>query len=211
MSTLILDIETVGFDTANTDSLSPYKGQIVSLGMYDVERELGVVYFVAASEADSFTDDSYSYKARSEKQLLEDFWASAAEYDIFVTFNGRAFDVPFLYIRSIALGVTPTVEIARQRYVTKQAAPYHVDIFDEFTFHGSVSKKPSLSVLCDALGVDNPKLHMSGEDITEAFLSKKITDIARYNARDVTAIYKLYQQWLKSLAPKSFVNSLELL
>lgn len=210
MSTLILDIETVGFDTANTDSLSPYKGQIVSLGMYDTSRDLGVVYYVSGKTDEEFSDDSFIYKARTEKQLLEDFWASATEYAVFVSFNGRAFDVPFLYIRSIALGVKPTVEIARSRYVTRQVAPHHVDVFDEFTFHGAVSKKPSLSVLCDALGVDNPKLFMSGEDITEFFLTKKITEIAKYNGQDVRAITALYEKWLANLAPKNFINALEL-
>jgi uncharacterized protein YprB with RNaseH-like and TPR domain len=210
MSTLILDIETVGFDADNKDSLSPYKGQIVSLAMYDTKRDLGVVYFVSGKADEEFSDDSFVYKSRTEKQLLEDFWESASEYDVFVSFNGRAFDVPFLYIRSIALGVKPAVEIARPRYVTKQAAPYHVDIFDEFSFHGAVSKKPSLSSLCDAFGVQNPKLYMSGEDITEFFLAKKMDEIAKYNGRDVLAITALYDKWLTYLAPKSFINALEL-
>jgi predicted PolB exonuclease-like 3'-5' exonuclease len=210
MSTLILDIETVGFDTENTDSLSPYKGQIVSLALYDTKRDLGVVYYVSGKADEQFTDDSFVYKSRTEKQLLEDFWESAPEYSVFVSFNGRAFDIPFLYIRSIALGVQPTVEIARARYVNKQTLPYHVDIFDEFSFHGAVNKKPSLSSLCDAFGVQNPKLFMSGEDITEFFLAKKIDEIAKYNGQDVLAITKLYEKWLTYLAPKSFIHSLEL-
>ena len=210
MSTLLLDIETVGFDTANTDSLSPYKGQIVSLALYDTKRDLGVVYYVSGKADEEFSDDSFVYKSRTEKQLLEDFWASATDYEVFVSFNGRAFDIPFIYIRSIALGVKPTVEIARSRYVTKQTAPYHVDIFDEFSFHGVVNKKPSLSSLCDAFGVQNPKLFMSGEDITEFFLAKKIDQIAKYNGQDVQAITALYDKWLHNLAPKSFINALEL-
>lgn len=210
MATLILDIETVGFDAENTDALSPYKGQIISLAFYDRERELGSVYFVSNKDED-FADESFKFKARTEKELLEDFWASAKEYDVFVTFNGRAFDLPFIYVRSLALGVKPTIEIARQRYVTKQSPAYHVDIFDEFTFHGNVSKKPSLAVLTEAVGIDNPKLAMSGEDVTEAFLQKRITDIARYNAGDVVAITKLYEKWLTHLAPHSFLNALELI
>ena len=134
MATLILDIETVGFDSQNKDSLSPYKGQIISLGLYDLERELGSVYFVGTSTDESFEDDSFTYKSRTEKQLLEDFWETIARYDVLVSFNGRAFDIPFLYIRSIALEVKPTVEIAKNRYVTKQSTPYHVDLFDEFSF-----------------------------------------------------------------------------
>jgi predicted PolB exonuclease-like 3'-5' exonuclease len=165
---------------------------------------------VSGKADEQFADDSFVYKSRTEKQLLEDFWESAPEYSVFVSFNGRAFDIPFLYIRSIALGVQPTVEIARARYVNKQTLPYHVDIFDEFSFHGAVNKKPSLSSLCDAFGVQNPKLFMSGEDITEFFLAKKIDEIAKYNGQDVLAITKLYEKWLKYLAPKSFIHSLEL-
>jgi uncharacterized protein YprB with RNaseH-like and TPR domain len=210
MSTIIIDLETVGFDAENSDSLSPYKGQIVSLGMHDLERDLGSVYFVGNKKEESFSDDSFTYKSRSEKQLLEDFWESIRQYDVIVSFNGRAFDIPFLYIRSIALDVKPTVEIAKNRFVTKQKSPYHVDLFDEFSFHGSVTRKPSLSVLCTALGLDDPKMFMEGKDITENFLDKKIVEIARYNAGDVLAIKNLYEKWLKNLAPMSFINSLEL-
>ncbi len=211
MNTLILDLETIGFDSDNSDSLSPYKGQIVSLGMYDIERELGAVHFVGNPKDESFADDSFKYKSQSEKELLEDFWESVDQYDVIASFNGRAFDVPFIYMRSISLGVKPSVEIARQRYVSKQNPPYHVDLFDEFSFHGSVVRKPSLGVLCEALGIDNPKLLMSGEDITEKYLNKEISEIAKYNAKDVLAIKSLYERWLANLAPKSFINALEML
>jgi uncharacterized protein YprB with RNaseH-like and TPR domain len=209
MSTLIIDLETVGFDTENQDALSPYKGQIISLALYDRERELGSVYFVSGNEGDSFEIDAFKCKARTEKELLEDFWETAKQYDVFVTFNGRAFDIPFLSIRSLAHDVAPTVDLPRQRFLTKQAHPYHVDLFDEFTFYGGVHRKPSLSVLCDAIGIDNPKLGMSGGDVTEAFLEKRMADIARYNAGDVTAISKLYEKWLANLAPHTFLNAIE--
>jgi uncharacterized protein YprB with RNaseH-like and TPR domain len=210
MQTLILDLETIGFDADNADALSPYKGQIVSLGLYDRTRELGSVYFVAKPETNEFSDDSFKFQPHTERELLEDFWETAKNYDVLVSFNGRAFDVPFLYIRSMALGVRPSVDIARQRYVTKQSLPYHVDLFDEFSFHGAVTKKPSLEALCQAVGIDNPKQAMTGADVTEAFLEKDVVSIAKYNAGDVVAISKLYEMWLENLAPKSFLNTLEM-
>ena len=210
MKTLIIDLETVGFDADNHDALSPYKGQIVSLGLYDRSRELGSVYFVAKSETEGFSDDTFKYQPHTEQELLKDFWDTAKDYDVFVSFNGRAFDVPFLYIRSMALWVRPTVEIARQRYVTKQSIPYHVDLFDEFSFHGAVTKKPSLEALCQAVGIDNPKQAMTGADVTEAFLEKDVVSIAKYNAGDVIAITKLYDLWLRNLAPQSFLNTIEM-
>jgi DNA polymerase elongation subunit (family B) len=37
--------------------------------------------------------------------LLTAFWDVAKHYDAVVTFNGRGFDVPFLYLRSAILNV----------------------------------------------------------------------------------------------------------
>jgi hypothetical protein len=209
MRTLILDLETVGFDANNQDSLSPYKGQIVSLGMYDLERALGSVYFVNQTEAQQFSDGTFDFKPHTEKALLQDFWDTVREYDVLVSFNGRAFDLPFIYIRSLAHEIKPSVHLSRQRYVTKQEAPYHVDLFDEFSFHGAVTRKPSLESLCQAVGIDNPKQSMTGEDITELFLDKQVDEIAKYNAGDVVAITKLYDKWLTSLAPVQFLNLLQ--
>lgn len=210
MKTLILDLETVGFDENNQDSLSPYDGQIISLGMYDLERDLGSVYFVGKADIDPFSDGSFDYKSRTEKELLEDFWETAKDYDVLVTFNGRAFDLPFIYMRSLALEVKPTVEVAKQRFVTKQSHLYHVDLLDEYSFHGSVSHRPSLARLCETFSIDNPKLHMRGEEVTEHFLDKKVSEIARYNAGDVIAIKALYGLWFNNLAPQCFINTLEM-
>ena len=40
-----------------------------------------------------------------EVELLTAFWDVAKHYDKVVTFNGRGFDVPFIYLRSALLNV----------------------------------------------------------------------------------------------------------
>jgi uncharacterized protein YprB with RNaseH-like and TPR domain len=40
-----------------------------------------------------------------ETELLTQFWDVAKNYDSVVTFNGRGFDVPFIYLRSALLNV----------------------------------------------------------------------------------------------------------
>lgn len=172
MSTLILDIETIGQewdslpetskesltkwidksgdekeekdrkrdDVKERLSLSPFTGLIVSVAMYDVERDLGAVYFTSDLPDESFKSNSFTFKQRTEKEILEDFWEGAIGYDTFVTFNGRAFALPFLMHRSVINEIKPSVEIAHQRYLTKQSAPFHVDVLDEMTFYGAVQK-----------------------------------------------------------------------
>ena len=189
--------------------LSPFTGQIASLAMYDVERRQGVVYLVTDEEMSDYQMGDWKYKIRSEKELLEDFWISARSYDVFVTFNGRAFDIPFLLHRSIIQTVRPTVELTGQRYLTRQTAPYHVDLLDEFSFYGALQRRPSLQLLCNAYHIAYEKPGVGGEDIGDLFQQGKFKDIAEKNAADVIATNALFEIWKQNLAPLSFVTSLE--
>ncbi|MCA9354528.1 MAG: ribonuclease H-like domain-containing protein [Candidatus Kaiserbacteria bacterium] len=189
-------------------SLSPFTASIISLAVYDVERKTGAVYFVSNESEDSFEIDDFTFKARTEKEILEDFWEGATSYDVFVTFNGRSFLMPFIHHRSVMQGVKPTVDIARQRYLTKQTLPYHVDLLDELSFYGGMSHRPSLALLCGAYGIDNSSL-LSGDEIDAAFADERYRYIAEKNMGDVQAINGLYEKWKENLAPHSFINALE--
>ncbi len=190
--------------------LSPFTGEVISLAMYDLERKSGAVYFAADDSVLDYEDGDIKYKVRSEAELLEDFWESARSYNVFVTFNGRSFDVPFLIHRSIIHGVRPTIELASQRYLDRQHAPYHVDLLDEFSFHGAMRRRPSLQLLCDSYNIPYEKEGVGGEDITELYSHKRFRDIAEKNAADVAATTKLYETWKYNLAPASFLNGTEL-
>ena len=147
---------------------SPLTGRVVALGMYDIDRQLGAVYFVGDGSGKSYVDGEFTFKERSEKELLEDFWEGARSYDVFVTFNGRAFDLPFLMHRSAILGVTPDIALVGQRYLNRQAIPYHVDLLDELTFYGNM-KRQSLHMYCRAYGIESPKREGCGAEVLEMF------------------------------------------
>lgn len=189
-------------------ALSPFTASIISLAVYDVERKTGAVYFQSKDAETDFTIDDFTFKQRTEKEILEDFWEGAHSYDAFVTFNGRAFLLPFLYHRSVMLGVKPSVSIAQQRYLSKQSSPYHVDLLDELSFHGNMPHRPSLALLCGAYGVENASL-LGGEEVAEAYTAGRFRYIAEKNMGDVQAIHGLYEKWRAALAPSSFINALE--
>jgi len=231
MATLVFDIETIPEPWASFDDytrrqlvksageggeaaakaalgLSPLTGSIVSLAMYDVERGQGAVYVVGSSFTE--TDiEGFVIKERTEKELLEDFWEGVASYDVFVTFNGRAFDIPFLLHRSIVHNVRPSYSFTQSRYLTKQTLPYHVDLMDELTMYGAMSKRPSLHLLCQAYGIESKKGEVDGSQVAELFYAKKFRDLARHNIEDVLATTTLYQRWKENLAPASFLNAIE--
>lgn len=171
---------------------SPVTASITALGLYDVERRTGAVYQVG-DENKEFTDGDWFYKTRTEKELLEDFWEGATSYDTFVTYNGRSFGLPFLLHRSVLHEVIPSTDIARQRYLTKQALPYHVDLLDELTLYGGMSKV-KLTQFCDLYNIPWPKVGKG-----------KFATVTN----ETIAITALYEKWRTYLAPRSFLNKLE--
>lgn len=188
---------------------SPLTGQIVAIGLYDLERKQGVVYY-QSDHGEETQDGEYTLKPRTEKDMLEDFWEGAKSYDTFVTFNGRGFDVPFLNLRSAIHGIRPTHDLMDGRYLYQQKTARHVDLQDQMTFYGAMMRRPSLHLFCRAFGIESPKAEgVAGDDVAELFHAKKFHDIAHYNARDVIATTALYQKWLSYLAPRSFLNTLE--
>lgn len=189
--------------------LSPFTGSIASLAMYDVERRQGAVYFIADDSVEDYIVGDWKYKVRTEQQLLEDFWETACSYDVFVTFNGRVFDVPFLLHRSLMHGVRPTKELTGQRYLNQQQPPYLVDLLDEFSFYGAMQRRPSLQLLCEAYQIPYEKAGVGGEDIADLFVQERYRDIAEKNAADVVATTKLFEIWKTNLAPLSFINAIE--
>ena len=184
---------------------SPLTGEIVAIGLYDLERQKGVVYYQTDVEEGGYEVGEYILKPRSEKDMLQDFWDGAKNYNMFVTFNGRGFDVPFLNLRSAIQGIRPSKDLMDGRYLYQQKYAKHIDLQDQLTFYGAMFRKPSLHLFCRAFGIESPKAEgVAGDDVAELFKAKKFRDIAEYNVRDVVATTLLYQKWLEYLAPKSF-------
>ncbi len=174
--------------------LSPLTGKIVSLALYDVERHKGAVYYLSDTHRDEVVQN-WSYKVRDEADLLRDWWDGVKEYDTFVTFNGRSFDVPFLVHRSLIHSILPTKNLMAGRYPSQQKRSQHIDLQDAMTFYGAMYRRPSLHLVCRAYGIKSPKTEISGDHVAALFHEKKCRDIAEYNIRDVIATAALYERW----------------
>jgi 3'-5' exonuclease len=242
MSTLIIDIETVGerwdeldsvtqevlsrwlrqsaSDTTEYDvklaelkaglGFSPLTGYIAALGVYDLERKQGTVYYQTDTSQEDERVGAFTYRPRNEAAMLAEFWDGVQQYEIVVTFNGRMFDVPFLLHRSIANSVVPTVDLMRYRYLTQQVVPYHIDLADQLTFYGAMSKRPSLHLFCRTYGIESPKSHgVAGDDVATLYAAKRFRDIAVYNSHDLLATALLYDKWRTYLAPGQFRKQAE--
>jgi 3'-5' exonuclease len=138
-----------------------------------------------------------------EAELLVEFWEVAGHYDSIITFNGRGFDVPFIYLRSAMLNVP----ISRKDWLgyRYQVEP-HCDLIEQLTFYGvsgreGAGRRFNLDFYCKAFGIDSPKSHgVTGMDITRMVAERRAGEIAHYCMRDVLATVALYRIWKERLS-----------
>lgn len=173
---------------------SALTGEIVTIGVLDVELNKGAVYYQSPDKnAEDFEEDGIRFKAMSEKEMLEKFWEGAKKYQQFITFNGRAFDVPFLMMRSAVYQIRPSINLMPPRYSSTSA---HIDLLDQLTFYGAVRKKGNLHLWARTFGIKSPKdKGVTGEDVGGLFRDGKYLEIAKYNVGDLRATRELYLIW----------------
>ena len=190
-------------DLKNGLGFSPLTGEIVAIGLLDYHKDEGAVYYQAPGEKNPETkEDGIAFKQMTEEDMLRKFWELALRYQVFITFNGRAFDVPFLMIRSAVRGVRPTKDLMRGRYLYQNnPEALHIDLAEQLSFYGATRRKGSLHLWSRAFRIESPKsAGVTGDDVGPLFKKKKFLDIARYNVRDIRATRELYGKWEQYLS-----------
>lgn len=186
-------------------NLWPFTAQVVCIAMLNAETLRGQVLFVAEDfEEDVAEGGPVEFTpCADELELLTAFWDVAKHYDEIVTFNGRGFDVPFLYLRSAVLNVP----ISKRNWLGYRfATEPHCDLAEQFSFYGvsgreGAARKFNLDFYCKAFGIDSPKAHgVTGMDVNTLMAEGKFREIAEYCLRDVRATVELYRVWKERLA-----------
>ena len=190
-------------DLKNGLGFSPLTGEIVAIGVLDYYKNEGGVYYQAPGQKnEEIKEDGISFKQMTEEGMLRKFWELAERYQVFITFNGRAFDMPFLMIRSAIKGVRPTKDLMRGRYLYQNNPDaLHIDLAEQLSFYGATRRKGSLHLWSRAFGIPSPKSGgVTGDDVGPLFKQKKFLDIARYNVGDIRATRELYTKWEQYLS-----------
>jgi len=186
-------------------SLWPFTSQVVCIAMLNAESLRGQSIYLA----EDFEDDAGDagpvefVPCADESELLTAFWDVAKHYDSVVTFNGRGFDVPFIYLRSALLNVPITKKNwLGYRFATEP----HCDLAEQLTFYSvsgrdGAARRFNLDFYCKAFGIESPKsAGVTGMDVTTLMAEKKFREIAEYCLRDVRATVELYKIWKERLA-----------
>jgi len=186
-------------------NLWPFTAQVVCIAMLNAETARGQALFVARDfeEADRETEPVKFVPCADEADLLGRFWDVAKKYEQVVTFNGRGFDVPFIYLRSAILNVPITrKDWLGYRFQTEP----HCDLAEQFTFYGvsgrdGAARRFNLDFYCKAFGIQSPKSHgVTGRDVNRLLAEGRYREIVEYCLRDVQATLQLYNLWRDRLA-----------
>ncbi len=185
-------------------NLWPLTAQVVCVAMLNADSGRGQVLFTADDHEEPGAEEAKVefVPCADEMELLTAFWEVARHYDSIITFNGRGFDVPFIYLRSALLNVNITRrDWLGYRY---QCEP-HCDLAEQLTFYGvsgrdGAARRFNLDFYCKAFGVESPKAHgVTGMDVNQLMAERRYREIAAYCLRDVEATVLLYQIWRQRL------------
>ena len=186
-------------------NLWPFTARVVCVAMLNAETLRGQVLFTAEDFEDNTTEGGpvEFVPCMEEAELLSAFWDVAKHYDGIVTFNGRGFDVPFMYLRSAALNVP----ISRKDWLGYRfAVDPHCDLAEQLTFYGvsgreGAARRFNLDFYCKVFGIESPKSHgVTGLDVNRMLQEGRHREIAEYCLRDVRATVELYRVWKDRLA-----------
>lgn len=216
MATLVFDIETAGHELTEFDesqleylfkfcdtpekreleiqklNLYPLTAQVVAIAMINPETDSGQVLYQPGHQNENESGDrAIQFVPGNERDILTTFWQTLHHYPKIVTFNGRAFDGPFLMLRSAILKIIPSRNLVTYRYESSA----HCDLLDQLTYYGA-TRKFNLDFYCKAFGIPSPKCDgVTGLQVAELFRSGRGLDIARYCLGDVRATAELYRRW----------------
>jgi hypothetical protein len=192
-------------EIAQQFNLWPFTARVVCVAMLNADSERGQVLFIADDhgENDAETGSVKFVPCMDEAELLAGFWDVARHYESIVTFNGRGFDVPFMYLRSAILNVP----ISRKDWLGYrfQTDP-HCDLAEQLTFYNvsgrdGAARRFNLDFYCKAFGIESPKSHgVTGMDVNTLMAEGRFREIAEYCLRDVKATVSLHQIWRDRLS-----------
>jgi 3'-5' exonuclease len=167
-------------------------GRIIAIGLWDLGASRGRVLIegAAAGSWAAFGEDAQVFRG-PEPALVREFWALLErECPLVVTFNGRAFDAPYLMLRSAILGVPPTRNLMGPRYHLSN----HCDLYEVLTFWNASRMRGGLELWSCQFGLPSSKNGIRGSDVAAFYRDGRLDEIARYCLDDARATAQLYDR-----------------
>lgn len=161
-------------------ALSPLTGRVILIGlMFDKDPSLTgqTSYYIGKKPV-------WYYPIQGdEKAILNTFWMIFSKYTLnevdVVSFNGKAFDLPFIMNRTLINGLTMPRKISMQEYLNKYRHTPHMDVYNWFG-SGSLVEWSYRLGLTDSLQRDGGQIgtwYETGQ--MQMIIDKNIIDVAQ--------------------------------
>jgi DNA polymerase elongation subunit (family B) len=160
-------------------ALRPEFGHVICIGMGHDHRGPGEL------ETKALT----ARAVEDERSILEAFWdvARGARDWRFVTYNGLAFDLPYLIRRSIYVGVPPSSGLPLRPY----APDSHFDVM-RILSNWERADAVRLDVVAELLGLRKWPPGMEGSQVLGLWRAGRVDDIEAYCLGDVRLAYEIF-------------------
>ncbi len=160
-------------------ALRPEFGHVVCIGMGHDARGRGDLETKALTARDP----------GDERRILEAFWevVRARRDWCFVTYNGLAFDVPFLLRRSIYLGIAPTTGLPLRPF----ALETHFDVMRVLA-NWERGDAVRLDIVAALLGLGKSPPGMDGSQVLGLWRAGRVEEIEAYCLGDVRLVYEVF-------------------
>ncbi|WP_246205222.1 3'-5' exonuclease [Microvirga arsenatis] len=134
----------------------------------------------------------------NERRILTAFWRHFAQRNMrMVTWNGRAFDIAVLQLRSLIHGITADAWSQRgnrwNNYAQRFAPDWHCDLMEVLSDYGA-SARMGLDEAARAMGLPG-KIGGHGSEVEAMVERGDIEQVRAYCEGDVLNLYALYVRW----------------
>ncbi|HSE94970.1 MAG TPA: ribonuclease H-like domain-containing protein [Methylomirabilota bacterium] len=174
-------------------ALRPEFGHVVCIGMGHDGRGRGEL------ETKALTAETVG----DERRILEGFWevVRGGRDWRFVTYNGLAFDLPFLIRRSIYLGVPASLVLPLRPF----ALDSHFDLMRVLS-NWERSDAVRLEIVAELLGLTKSPPGMEGSQVHALWQTGRHADLEAYCLGDVRLAYDVFlrvEPYFRGQAPQS--------
>lgn len=125
----------------------------------------------------------------NEKEILQNFWKAAQGVHRFIGHNIWAFDLPFIYKRSIINGIKPRADISFARY---RNIPIYDTMLEWDLWNMERGRAQKLDTIAKVLGLPTSKDEMDGSMVWQNYQQGKMEDICKYCMKDVELTRQVY-------------------
>ena len=137
-------------------------------------------------------------RRRPERQILSKFWDYFSGLDArVVTWNGKAFDLPVLRVRSMMYGISAGPWFTRgsrwENYTQRYAPDWHCDLMEQLSDYRSCGSM-SLSDIAQAVGLPG-KIGGHGSEVESMMKGGRVEEVRAYCDWTVTNLFALYVRW----------------